>query len=65
MIISTVKLMKKMHGTTIREARRLRHLVEVLTKSMRKDFDLEKSKHIVPKKFNGGHKIWSISWRGK
>lgn len=58
--MSVIKELKAEFNLRIREARELRHSDEKVEKEMRRDFDVDKSKHIVPKKFNEGHKIWSI-----
>ena len=51
----------KSFGFKIREARELRHLNEQVEKEMRRNYDSVKSKHTVPKRFDKGHKAWSIN----
>lgn len=63
--MTVIKALKAQYKLSIREARELRHWKEKVTKEMRRDFDSDKSKHIVPIKFNGGHKIWSIKGEEK
>lgn len=63
--MTVIKALKAQYRLSIREVRELRHWKEKVTKEMRRDFDSDKSKHIVPIKFNGGHTIWSICWRRK
>ena len=59
--ISVIKDLKKSFGFKIREARSIRHDVRMYWKEMHKEFEVDKSKHIVPKRFNKGHKAWSIN----
>lgn len=63
--MSVIKCLKAEYKLRIREARELRHWDEKVEKEMRRDFDVDKSKHRVPKKFNEGHKIWSIEGEKK
>lgn len=63
--MSVIKCLKAEYKLRIREARELRHLNEQVEKEMRRNYDLEKSKHTVPKRFDKGHKAWSINGEEK
>ena len=56
----TTRYMRKEYGINRSEFRSLRHTGEMLAKEMKRDADRAKSKHTIEKRWNKGHKAWSI-----
>lgn len=50
----------KKYKVTPREYRELRHMGEMYAKEMKRDYDRAKSKHTIGKRWNKGHKAWSV-----
>ena len=57
----TTRYMRKEYGLVCWKWRSYRHLGEMYAKDIKRDADRAKSKHEVEKRWNRGHKAWSVA----